>query len=848
MNTRPLENKQTSLHQNSPSPSSRSGGPDARRFLALLVLAVVACAWAIVPYPCAAAIASNGAPSQAHEAVQFDLRSVRDGSWSDAETWNEARVPKAGDRVLVSRGTRVVYDSESKDVVRLIQVVGTLQFARDRNTELNVGILKVQDSDSCTETGFACDFAKSNADGRSPETMPALEVGTLADPLPRQFTARIRLHQVEGVDPKDGPALVCCSSRMDLHGAPMSRTWVKLGADAEAGARTVTLSEPAEGWSAGDEVIVTPSKVHQRRGSDPKEYQNQMGTEERRIVRIDGTTIELDKPLAEEHSGAGEFRCEIANLSRNVIVESADPAGVRGHTMYHAGSRGGISYARFAHLGKEGVLGRYAIHFHLVGDTMRGSQVLGVAIVDSANRWVTIHGTNYLIVRDCVGYRSAGHGFFMEDGTEIYNLLDRNLAVQANRTKPLPKQALPFDQNDGAGFWWANGRNTFVRNVSCENDAYGYRYDMQHSKYFNSTLPITMPDGTTKPVDVRTIANWRFDDNESHCDQGAGMIMTCNGGAQQPDTTIRDQKLLEEIKALDWTAPDTRHPHIIRNLKIWETHYAFRPHSPSTLIDGLRISHTTYGVYRPAFDNQVYRNVHLTRAGGEPFNRGMDDASCQVGVFTVDGLQIDDLDKTSDHHTPIVQMSDNNLSGHAESHFRNVTWTPASNGKGSLFNRGGQTRGDQVVEGGVPYYLHDYYGPGRDARIISTSAKPLLADGNTYRQEAPLTGDESVVTEVKSVPWPQVLDPVDDLPPATVITAVQRLGDHRLAVTGITHDNGEITAVTVNGASAKIVKTHSGVADWSIEVPFPADGHVTAFAKDDAGNTEQTVQVLRVGR
>ena len=232
---------------------------------------------------------------------------------------------------------------------------------------------------------------------------------------------------------------------MDLHGAPMSRTWVKLGANAEAGAKTLTLAEPVEGWRVGDEVIVTPSKVHERRGRDPKEYQNQMGTEERRIARIDGATIELDKPLVEARSGTGEFRCEIANLSRNVIVESADPAGVRGHTMYHANSQGGISYARFAHLGKEGVLGRYAIHFHLCGDTMRGSQVLGVAIVDSANRWVTIHGTEYLIVRDCVGYKSAGHGFYLEDATEIYNLLDRNLAVQANRAKSLPKQALPFD-------------------------------------------------------------------------------------------------------------------------------------------------------------------------------------------------------------------------------------------------------------------------------------------------------------------------------------------------------------------------------------------------------------------
>ena len=99
--------------------------------------------------------------------------------------------------------------------------------------------------------------------------------------------------------------------------------------------------------------------------------------------------------------------------------------------MYHRGSAGSITYAEFRHLGKEGVLGQYSLHFHLVGDTMRGSSVVGASIWDSDNRWITIHGTNYLVVRDCVGYQSVGHGFFLEDGTEVNNVLDRNLAVQA---------------------------------------------------------------------------------------------------------------------------------------------------------------------------------------------------------------------------------------------------------------------------------------------------------------------------------------------------------------------------------------------------------------------------------
>jgi hypothetical protein len=121
---------------------------------------------------------------------------------------------------------------------------------------------------------------------------------------------------------------------------------------------------------------------------------------------------------------------------------------------------------------------------------MRGSYVLGASIWDSGNRWLTIHGTNYLVVRDCVGYGSVGHGFFMEDGTEVYNVFDHNLAVQARRGKPLPKQALPFDANEGAGFWWANSLNTFTRNVTCENGLYGYRFEATRTSQLDLTLPV----------------------------------------------------------------------------------------------------------------------------------------------------------------------------------------------------------------------------------------------------------------------------------------------------------------------------------------------------------------------
>jgi hypothetical protein len=147
----------------------------------------------------------------------------------------------------------------------------------------------------------------------------------------------------------------------------------------------------------------------------------------------------------------------------------------------------------------------------------------------------------------------------------------------------------------------------------------------------------------------------------------------------------------------------------------------------------------------------------------------------------------------------------------------------------------------------VPYYIHDYYGPGRHAKIVSTAAHDLIDDGHEYHEERPLTGDESRVAEVHDVPWPELLHPVDDLPPATIVTSVQNKGG-TLLIRGVSHDNGEIVGVSVNGKNAKVVASKAGVVDWTIEIPAPADGRLIASARDDAGNVEQTAHQMIVSR
>jgi hypothetical protein len=723
-------------------------------------------------------------------------------------------VPGQGARVLIRAGHRVVYDVQSDKAIRAINIAGTLTFAPDRDTRLDVGLIVVQASEKYSEEGFDCDAHLGPPD--PDHSRPALEVGSPDRPIAARHTALIRLAYFAGMDRESCPAIVCCGGRMDFHGAPMSATWVRLGVTARAGDSTVVLNEPVQGWRVGDRVIVTATK---------RDYRvKEPFTEERTVTAIAGTKLTLDRPLKHEHQGDGYYRGEVANLSRNVVVESADPDGVRGHTMYHRHSAGAISYAEFRHLGKKGVLGRYALHFHLCGDTMRGSYVQGASVWDSHNRWLTIHGTNYLVVRDCVGYGSIGHGFFMEDGTEVFNVLDHNLAVGARRGKPLPKQMLPFDQNEGAGFWWANSLNTFTRNVAAENGQYGFRFEATQTSALKLDLRVQQPDGGYRKVDIRTLPFVRFDDNEVHSSTGLYGVNLGEG--------------------VNRVGPDPRHPFVVRNLKIWEVHYAFRPQVPSLLAEHVHIHRTAYGVYHPNYENHVYRDLVISETHTEPFNRGHDDLSVQYGILTVDGLTFDGC---RSGYMPLIQISDDNPTGAAVTHVRNlksVHWKDGSRGK-ALINLGGGPRPTPKTEKGVPIYVHDWYGPGRHALVVSTRSPEFKLAQAKFRPEPPLTGDESRVAEVKDVPFPTLLEPTDDLPPTTVITHVSRPAAGKVLIRGTTADNGTVKRVVVNGAAARAVGAN--FSEWEVVLDRVTARAFTlrAHAEDAAGNVERNAHVVQ---
>jgi hypothetical protein len=655
------------------------------------------------------------------------IRSSRSGPWSAGATWDGGAVPGAGARVQVRGGHTVVYDLGEGAPIRSIHVAGTLEFARDRDTRLDVGLIKVQPGHDASENGFDCDFHAAAPGADQPR--PALLVGTPDDPIPAGRTALIRLRHFEGMDRETCPAIVCCGGRMEFHGAPLGRTWTKLAREAFRNEPIVLLKrDDVAGWKPGDHLILTgTARQFGYKQTRTVSVAERPATEERRIEQVRPyvehglALVTLDRPLDHDHRAQGDYRAEVANLSRNVIVESADPGGIRGHTMYHRDSSGSISYAEFRHLGKEEVLGKYSLHFHLAGASMRGGSVIGASIWDSGNRWITIHGTSYLVIRDCVGYRSVGHGFFLEDGTETRNILDGNLAVMALRGKPLPGQMLPYDKNLGSGFWWANSLNALTNNVAAECDQDGYRFEVVAGDRFDPVLPVLQPDGTRRRVDVRTLPFIRFEGNEAHCQRFFGLNLGgFSDGAVPGYPGARDSK----AEDVDGIGPDPKHPFLIRDFRAWDTHWAFHAGSPCVRALGLDLYDSQYGIWRSVIDHHEYSGLKMDRI-------------ISMGVF---------------------------------------------------FPRPGRASKDGIV----------------------------------------------------------FLEPVDDLPPATMITRVLPMGaDGRVRVEGAACDDYDIRRVVVNGCEARPLRPN--FAEWAVELDAGAAGgpEIVAHAEDAAGNVEKTPHAVR---
>ena len=189
------------------------------------------------------------------------------------------------------------------------------------------------------------------------------------------------------------------------------------------------------------------------------------------------------------------IRAEVALMSRNIVYRG-DPATSAknkfgAHIMLASPgdetSVGRIENVQLHDVGQAFLLGKYPIHFHMIGRVTK-SYVRNNAIRNSYNRGTTLHGVHYLRVSRNAYFNVMGHTIFVEDGAETKNLIEYNVVAG---TKP-SFSLLNTDQTPGC-FWITHPDNIFVGNRAAGSTNYGYWMDYQDTAIGPSFNPNIRP-------------------------------------------------------------------------------------------------------------------------------------------------------------------------------------------------------------------------------------------------------------------------------------------------------------------------------------------------------------------
>ena len=272
-----------------------------------------------------------------------------------------------------------------------------------------------------------------------------MEIGTSDDPYTSKLTLTMHGQRFDPYIPKFGNKCIGVRySTLDMHGKARAVTWTNLASTAVPGDTVITLTTQVD-WEAGETIVVASTDL----GIEDNEIAGEGDRSEQRIIdSVDSTgmIITLTEALLYEHysnvdtfgteGDEIELRAEVGLLTRNVKYQG-DPqtslanqygATIMLHSPGDESVIGRISHCEFFNVGQSFQIGRYPIHFHMIGEVTE-SFIIGNSIHNSFNRGTTIHGVHYLRVTHNVYYHCMGHNVFIEDGVETKNRMEYNLVL-----------------------------------------------------------------------------------------------------------------------------------------------------------------------------------------------------------------------------------------------------------------------------------------------------------------------------------------------------------------------------------------------------------------------------------
>ena len=424
--------------------------------------------------------------------AQAQSTAVASGNWSSAATWGGTVPTGAETDIVIPMGIDVLLDADVECGELLVQ-----------------GRLEVQRADR-TLTCDSLIVMGANAE---------FEVGTDANRFTDRFVLTLKGETTEKFihhshDMGARALLAMMGGTITMHGEDRVE-WTRLGASVAASATSITMSEAVD-WRAGDDILICSSRL------DWNEAEKMQVAS----VTGGGLTVNLTSALAFPHLGViktytrpsdskewtGDMRAEVGLLSRNITIQGAadsETSGFGAHVMVHGPMTvdstthpSGEAYVKGVEIfrgGQKSLLARYPFHWHLCEDAGAGQYFNDNSVHLSFNRAITIHGTDFATVENNFCYDHIGHGLFLEDGVERFNVIRRNVLVLTKRPAA-GEQLIPSDNSDNeaqnrtpASYWITNPRNTFEDNVAAGTEGTAYWF--------------IMPTGTTGPSASRAYYN-----------------------------------------------------------------------------------------------------------------------------------------------------------------------------------------------------------------------------------------------------------------------------------------------------------------------------------------------------
>ena len=386
-----------------------------------------------------------------------------DGTWSEV-------VGQTDRHDVVAIGSRVILSGDVTAHSIVVMPGGELRFARGADTNLDIVNLQVL-------------------------TGGSLDIGTADDPI---VTSDVRITFADvphdhAIDPAEFGRGLIVQGNVSIHGRNLESTFAAAADDIVAGQTEIVTTHRASDWRPGDRVLIPDTRQlgytdNLSTGLD----QYDIAT----VADIRGDALSLSTEVRHDHAGAVDAsgrsvaRPYVANLSRNIVFESANPIDGRGHVLMTGRATVDIVGAEFRDLGRTtnqdvddamvnadghrhgggtNQAGRYAVHFH---------HVIGPAVTDEGHaasgpmspppqfrfegnsvwnsgqtisKWaIVLHGSHHGRIADNVVYHYDGAGIVTEDGSEYRNTIDGNFVsrIDGNRTR-----GKFSDGREGSGIW-----------------------------------------------------------------------------------------------------------------------------------------------------------------------------------------------------------------------------------------------------------------------------------------------------------------------------------------------------------------------------------------------------------